>query len=66
LAELADAHGSGPCASNGLGVQVSQGAPPKKGTTITDSCTFSLIKLILFLFRLSKIICVSFLMINFL
>ena len=30
LAELADAHGSGPCAGNGLGVQVSQGAPKKR------------------------------------
>ena len=30
MAELADAHGSGPCASNGLGVQISSGAPPKK------------------------------------
>ncbi len=30
VAELADAHGSGPCASNGLGVQISSGAPLKK------------------------------------
>ena len=29
VAELADAHGSGPCAGNGLGVQISSGAPPK-------------------------------------
>ncbi len=27
VAELADAHGSGPCAGNGLGVQISSGAP---------------------------------------
>ena len=27
VAELADAHGSGPCESNFMGVQVSQGAP---------------------------------------
>ena len=27
MAELADAHGSGPCESNFMGVQVSQGAP---------------------------------------
>jgi len=30
LAELADAHGSGPCESNFMGVQVSQGAPKSK------------------------------------
>ena len=27
MAELADAHGSGPCESNFMGVEVSQGAP---------------------------------------
>ena len=29
VAELADAHGSGPCARKGMGVQVSPGAPLK-------------------------------------
>lgn len=29
MAELADAHGSGPCARKGMGVQVSPGAPNK-------------------------------------
>ena len=30
MAELADAHGSGPCESNFIGVQVSSGAPPRR------------------------------------
>ena len=34
MAELADAHGSGPCAGNGLGVQVSSGAPNSKNPNL--------------------------------
>ena len=34
MAELADAHGSGPCESNFMGVQVSPGAPKSAGTNV--------------------------------
>ncbi len=40
VAELADAHGSGPCAGNGLGVQISSGAP-KKQNNLDDNLSCS-------------------------
>ena len=51
MAELADAHGSGPCARKSIGVQVSSPAPPKKVqlnwlyffvTTIKNTILFSI------------------------
>ena len=40
MAELADAHGSGPCESNFMEVQVLLSAPPRRGESFLLAATF--------------------------